>query len=61
MSCLRMPLSNASSAASRPPSRGLGPGRLATPSLYDPLLRDSMPVYPGAIQGFTLPQPRELS
>ena len=45
-----MPLSHASSAASRPPSQGWGPGWLATPSLYDSFIRDSMPVYPGAIQ-----------
>ena len=48
--CLRIPLSNASSAASRPPSQGWGPGWLATPSLYDSFIRDSMPVYPGAIR-----------
>src|ERR1035437_8920574 len=44
------PLSNASSAASRPPSHGWGPGWLATPSLYDSCIRDSLPVYPGAIR-----------
>jgi hypothetical protein len=43
-----MPLSNASSAALRPPSHGSGPGWIATPSLYDSFIRYSMPVYPGA-------------
>ncbi len=52
-----MPLSNASSATSRPPSHGWGPGWLAMPSLYDSFIRDSKPVYPGAIQSFTLCQP----
>ena len=47
---LQIPLSNASSAASRPPSHGSGPGWLATPSPYDSFIRYSMPVYPGAIQ-----------
>src|ERR1019366_5316181 len=46
-----MPLSHASSAASRPPSQGWGPGWLAMPSLYDSFIRYSLPVYPGAIQG----------
>src|ERR1019366_340721 len=50
-------LSHASSAASRPPSQGWGPGWLAMPSLYDSFIRYSLPVYPGAIQGFTLRQP----
>jgi hypothetical protein len=39
MPCLRIPLSNASSAASQPPSHGWGPGWLATPSLYDSFIR----------------------
>ena len=49
---LQIPLSNASSAASRLPSHGSGPGWLALPSLYDSLIRYSMPVYPGAIQAW---------
>jgi len=44
-------------AASRPPSRGWGPGWLATPSLYESFVRDSLPVYPGAIQGYARPAP----
>jgi len=52
-----MPLSNASSATLRPPSHGSGPGWFATPSLYDSFIRDSMPVYPGAIQSSALRQP----
>jgi hypothetical protein len=51
ITCLRFPLSHPSSAASRPPSQGWGPGWLATPSLYDSFIRDCMLVYPGAIQG----------
>src|SRR5437867_3900356 len=47
---LQIPLSNASSAALRPPPHGSGPGWFATPSLYDSLIRYSMPVYLGAIQ-----------
>jgi hypothetical protein len=47
---LQIPLSNASSAASRLPSHGSRPGWFATPSLYDSSIRYSMPVYPGAIQ-----------
>src|ERR1017187_4770448 len=47
---LQIPLSNASSAASRLPSHGSGPGRLAIPSLYDSCIRSSTPVYPDAIQ-----------
>ena len=47
---LHRPLSNASSAASRPPSHGSGPEWFATPSLYDSFIRYFMPVYPGAIQ-----------
>src|SRR5215472_2415162 len=57
MPCLRIPLSNASSAVSRPPSHGSGPGWLATPSLYDSFIRDSTPVYPGAIHSFAMRQP----
>ena len=44
------PLSNASLAASRPPSHGSGPGWFAIPSPYHSFIRYSMPVYPGAIQ-----------
>src|ERR1022692_727115 len=47
---LQIPLSNASSAASRLPSHGSGPGRLAIPSLYDSCIRYSTPVYPDALQ-----------
>ena len=47
---LQLPLSNASSAASLPPSHGSGPGWLAMPSLYDSFIRYSMPVHPGAIR-----------
>ncbi|HXX24213.1 MAG TPA: hypothetical protein VEO19_13780, partial [Terriglobia bacterium] len=61
MSCLRIPLSNASSAALRPPSHGSGPGWFATPSLYDSFIRYSMPVYPGAFQSCALRQPRQLT
>src|ERR1017187_8534407 len=52
---LQIPLSNASSAASRLPTHGSGPGRFAIPSLYDSCIRYSMPVYPGAIQTSGLP------
>jgi hypothetical protein len=51
-----MPLSNASSAASRPPSHGSGPGWFAIPYLYDFFHHCSTPVYPDAI-----PEVRALS
>src|SRR5258706_16434702 len=44
-----MPLSNASSAASRPPSHGSGSGWFATPFLYDSFIHYFTPVYPDAI------------
>ena len=44
-----MPLSNASSAASRPPSHGSGPGWFAVPYPYDFCHHCSTPVYPDAI------------
>jgi hypothetical protein len=47
---LHIPLSNASSAASRLPSHGSGPGWFATPFLYDSFIHYSTPVYPDAIQ-----------
>jgi hypothetical protein len=50
MSRPHIPLSNASSAASRPPSHGSGPGWFAIPCLYDFFHHCSMPVYPDAIQ-----------
>src|ERR1019366_2371783 len=37
---------------------GSGPGRFATPSLYDSFIRYSMPVYPGAIQAVPPAPPR---
>jgi len=46
---LPMPLSNASSAASRPPSHGSGSGWFATPFLYDSCIHYFTPVYPDAI------------
>src|SRR6516225_1523191 len=46
---LCIPLSNASSAASRLPSHGSGPGWFATPFLYDSFIHCSTPVYPDAI------------
>ena len=46
---LHMPLSNASSAASRPPSHGSGSGWFATPFLYDSFIHYFTPVYPDAI------------
>ena len=55
---LHRPLSNASSAASRPPSHGSGPEWFATPSLYDSFIRYFMPVYPGAIQAKPPAPPR---
>jgi hypothetical protein len=45
---LYIPLSNASSAASRLPSHGSGPGWFATPFLYDSHIHCSSPVYPDA-------------
>jgi hypothetical protein len=45
-----MPLSNASSAASRLPSHGSGSGWFAIPFLYDSFIHYSTPVYPDAIQ-----------
>ena len=45
-----MPLSNASSAASRLPSHGSGSGWFATPFLCDSCIPYSTPVYPDAIQ-----------
>jgi hypothetical protein len=47
---LHRPLSDASSAASRPPSHGSEPEWFAIPSLYDSFIRYFMPVYPGAIR-----------
>ena len=47
---LYIPLSNASSAASRLPSHGSGPGWFATPFLYDSHIHYSTPVYPDAIR-----------
>ena len=44
-----MPLSNASSAASRPPSHGLGTDWFAIPYLSDFFHHCFMPVYPDAI------------
>src|SRR5271166_1088401 len=46
---LHMPLSNASSAASRLPSHGSGSGWFATPFLYDSFIHYFTPVYPDAI------------
>jgi hypothetical protein len=45
---LHIPLSNASSAVSRPPSHDSRPGWFATPFLYDSFIHDSTPVYPDA-------------
>ena len=45
-----IPLPNASSATSRLPSHGSGPGWFAIPCLYDFFHHCSMPVYPDAIQ-----------
>ena len=67
MSRPHIPLSNASSAASRPPSHGSGPGWFAIPCLYDFFHHCSMPVYPDAIQDGvmtdlgTLPYPLNFS
>jgi hypothetical protein len=47
---LHVPLSNASSAASRPPSHGSGSGWFATPFLYDSFIHYFTPVYPDANQ-----------
>src|ERR1035441_4050525 len=52
---LQIPLSNASSAASRLPTHGSGPGRVAIPSLYDSCIRYSMPVYPGSLPRLATP------
>ena len=49
ISRLHIPLSNASSAASRPPSHGSGPGWFAIPYPYDFFHHCSTPVYPDAI------------
>jgi hypothetical protein len=49
MPSLHMPLSNASTAASRPPSHGSGSGWFATPFLYDSFIHDFTSVYPDAI------------
>jgi hypothetical protein len=55
---LHIPLSNASSAASRLPSHGSGPGWFATPFLYDSLIHYSTPVYPDAnIPNLDSPEP----
>src|ERR1700730_8471755 len=45
---LHIPLSNASSAVSRPPSHDSRPGWFATPFLYDSFIHYSTPVYPDA-------------
>jgi hypothetical protein len=45
---LHIALSNASSAASRLPSHGSGPGWFATPFLCDSFIHWSTPVYPDA-------------
>jgi len=42
---------NASTSASRPPPHDSGPGRLAGSSLYDSLIRNSLPVLTGALLG----------
>ena len=47
---LHIPLSNASSAASRPPSHDSGPGWFAIPFLYDSSIHYSTSVYPDAIR-----------
>ena len=47
---LHVPLSNASSAASRPPSHGSGSRWFAIPFLYDSFIHYFTPVYPDAIQ-----------
>jgi hypothetical protein len=41
---------NASMAASRLATHDSGPGWFATPFLYDSLIHDSTPVYPGALR-----------
>ena len=53
-----IPLSNASSAASRPPSHDSGTGWFAIPFLNDSHIHYSTPVYPDAIQARrpTLPE-----
>lgn len=53
---LHIPLSNASSAVSRPPPHDSRPGWFATPFLYDSFIHDSTPVYPDApryVAGYT--------
>jgi hypothetical protein len=40
---------NASMAASRRATHDLGPGWIAIPFLYDSLIHNSTPVYPGAL------------
>ena len=40
---------NASMAASRLATHDSGPGRIATPLLYDSFIHNSTPVYPGAL------------
>ena len=44
-----LPPVNASMAALRPATHVSGPGRLATPFLYDSFIHNSTPVYPGAL------------
>src|SRR5665213_610176 len=44
-----LPPVNASMAASRLATHDSGPGRLATPFLYDSFIHNSTPVYPGAL------------
>jgi hypothetical protein len=44
-----LPPVNASMAALRPATHDSGPGRLATPFLYDSFIHNSTPVYPGAL------------
>src|SRR5215475_9214694 len=56
-----IPLSNASSAASRPPSHGSGPGWFAIPYLYDFFHHCSTPVYPDAIPAALLALLSELT
>jgi hypothetical protein len=45
-----LPPVNASMAASRLATHDSGPGRLATPFLYDSFIHNSRPVYPGALR-----------
>ena len=44
-----LPPVNASMAALRLATHDSGPGRLATPFLYDSFIHNSTPVYPGAL------------